>query len=277
MLGHRAIWHDGWMAVTYHDRGVPFSEDQWELYDIASDFSQKYNLAEKYPQKVKELEEIWMQEAKKYAVLPLDDNPIRKGYQGLLEGRTVFTFYPGMAHLPSSAAPSLTLSSYSITIPIFRLTKGEEGVLIAHGNHSSGYTLYIKDSYLIYEYNYVGTVYKVQSLVEVPIGLSIIRFEFRRQMFTKGIGIMYINNQLVGAVDMARTLPFVISVEGLDIGRDRLTPVSRNYPIPEFPFTGQIKQVDIILLDENVPIKPWPHQDKEPIYINLNGKLMLLN
>ncbi|HEY2420004.1 MAG TPA: sulfatase-like hydrolase/transferase, partial [Neobacillus sp.] len=276
MLGHRAIWHDGWMAVTYHDRGVPFSEDQWELYDIASDFSQKYNLAEKYPQKVKELEEIWMQEAKKYAVFPLDDNPIRKGFQGLQDGKTVFTFYPGMAHLPSSAAPSLTLSSYSITIPIFRLTQDEEGVLIAHGNHSSGYTLYIKENYLIYEYNYVGTVYQVQSSVEVPVGLSTIRFEFKRKIFTQGNGMLYINNQLSGIVKLARTLPFVISVEGLDIGRDRLTPVSRNYPIPEFPFTGQIKQVDIILLDEKALIKQRPYQDKEPIYINLNGKRMLL-
>ncbi len=71
MLGNRAIWHDGWMAVTYHERGIPFSEDKWELYHINNDFSQKYNLAEKYPEKVKYLDELWMQEAIKYDVLPI--------------------------------------------------------------------------------------------------------------------------------------------------------------------------------------------------------------
>ncbi|WP_416827950.1 arylsulfatase [Ectobacillus polymachus] len=276
MLGNRAIWHDGWMAVTNHERGTPFSEDKWELYDITHDFSQKYNLAEEYPEKVKELQEIWMQEARKYNVLPLHDMPVRKGYQGLQEGRTLFTYYPGMAHLPSSASPSITLSSYSITIPIFRLNHGEEGVLLAHGDHSSGYTLYIKDNYLIYEYNYVGTVYSVQSSIEVPVGFSTIHFAFKRKMFTRGIGMIYINNQLVGTVDMERTLPFVISVEGLDIGCDRLTPVSPNYPVPEFPFTGQIKQVDIELLEEHAKIMSFCCEHEEPIYMNLNGNIFLL-
>ncbi len=201
--------------------------------------------------------------------------PFRKGYQGLQEGRTIFTYYPGMAHLPTSAAPRITMTSYSITVPIFRVTPEEEGVLIAHGSHSSGYTLYIKDNYLIYEYNYVGTVYRVQSSIEVPVGFSTIRFEFKNR-FIQGSGMIYINNQLVGTVYMARTLPFVISVEGLDIGRDRLTPVSPNYPVPEFPFTGQIKQVDIALLDEHNKTHPVYDEDKEPIYINLNGTIILL-
>jgi arylsulfatase len=180
-----------------------------------------------------------------------------------------------MAHLPTSAAPRITMTSYSITVPIFRVNPEEEGVLIAHGSHSSGYSLYIKDNYLIYEYNYVGTVYRVRSSVEVPVGFSTIRFEFKNR-FIKGSGMIYINNQLVGTVDMARTLPFVISVEGLDIGRDRLTPVSPNYPVPEFPFTGQIKQVDITLLNEHDKINPFYYVDKEPIYINLNGTIILL-
>ena len=123
----------------------------------------------------------------KVRCLPLDDRPFRKGYQGLQEGRTHFTYYPGMAHLPSTAAPPLTMSSYSITIPIFRLSHEEEGVLIAHGNHSSGYTLYIKDHYLMYEYNSVGKVYKLRSSIEVPIGFSTICFEFTRKLFSGGM------------------------------------------------------------------------------------------
>ncbi len=271
MLGNRAIWHNGWMAVTNHEQGTPFSEDRWELYHVNHDFSQKYNLADQYPNKVNELEEIWRQEAIKYGVLPLDDRQFRKGYQGLQEGRTHFTYYPGMAHLPSTAAPPLTMSSYSITIPIFRLSHEEEGVLIAHGNHSSGYTLYIKDHYLMYEYNFVGIVYKLRSSIEVPIGFSTIRFEFTRKLFSGGMGCLYMDHQLVGTVEMAKTLPFVISVEGLDIGRDRLTPVSPNYPVPEFPFTGQIKYAEIKLLKEERTTKSYA-----PIYINVNGRIKYL-
>ncbi|KMY56308.1 arylsulfatase [Bacillus sp. FJAT-27231] len=275
MLGNRAIWHDGWMAVTYHEKGVPFHEDKWELYYINEDFSQKYNLAERYPEKVKEMEERWVEEAEKYNVLPLDDRMFHKGYQGLQEGRTLFTYYPGMAHLPSGAAPRMTLTSYSITIPILRLNTTEEGVLIAYGSHSSGYTLYIKDNYLIYEYNYVGTVYKVRSSIEVPIGFSVIRFEFKRKKLIQGIGKLYINNELAGIVHLERTLPFVLSIEGLDIGRDRLTPVSPHYPVPEFPFTGQIKQVDIELLDAPVKSQSSHCGGKQPIYIQLNGSIIL--
>jgi arylsulfatase len=269
MLGHRAIWQDGWVAVTYHERGVPFHEDQWELYNVNQDFSQKNNLAEKYPEKLQELQEIWWQEAKKYGVLPLNDSPYRKGYEGLQEGRTTFIFYPGMAHLPTSAAPKVTLSSYSMTIPIFRADRTEEGVLIAHGNHSSGYTLYIKDNYLFYEYNYVGTIYQIQSSVEVPVGYSTIRFDFKKEKFIQGTGILSINGQQVGTIFMPRTLPFVISVEGMDIGRDRLTSVSANYSVPEFPFSGQLEKV-IIELHDNRP------DSKNPIYININGRIIII-
>ncbi|MFJ5714061.1 sulfatase-like hydrolase/transferase [Neobacillus sp. NPDC093127] len=276
MVGHRAIWHDGWVAVTYHETGIPFNEDEWELYNVTEDFSQKYNLAAKYPRKLTELQAIWWQEATKYGVLPLDDNPFRKGYEGLQEGRTIFIFYPGMAHLPSTAAPKVTLSSYSITVPIFRSNRKEEGVLIAHGNHSSGYTFYIKDNYLFYEYNYVGTVYKIQSNVEVPVGYSTIRFEFIRKIFSEGTGKLYIDGQQVGTLYMPRTLPFVISVEGMDIGRDQLTSVSPNYPVPEYPFSGHIERVIIELDDDQEYSKFLKKEKREPIYININGTIIFL-
>lgn len=276
MLGHRAIWQEGWVAVTYHEPGVPFDEDHWELYDVNQDFSQKYNVAEKYPGKLKELQEIWWQEAKKYGVLPLDDNPFRKGYNGLQEGRTTFIFYPGMAHLPTSAAPNVTRSSYSITVPIFRANRTAEGVLIAHGNHSSGYTLYIKDNHLFYEYNYVGTFYKVQSSVEVPVGYSTIKFEFKREMLIQGTGILSINGQQVGTLYMPRTLPFVISVEGVDIGRDRLSSVSPNYPVPEFPFSGQIERVVIELHSDQEDSRVFKKKERDFISININGTMIYL-
>lgn len=269
MLGNRAIWHDGWAAVTYHQKGVSFNRDQWELYHVDEDFSQKFNLAEKYPEKLKEMQALWWQEAKKYGVLPLDDQLIKKGYEGLQEGRTTFIFYPGMAHLPTSAAPKINLTSYSITIPIFRFNRKAEGVLLAHGNYSSGYTLYIKDNLLFYEYNYIGTVYKMKSSLMVPEGFSVIRYEFGREHLTEGTGKFFINGQLSGTLFMPKTLPLVISVEGMDIGRDRLTPVSSNYPVQEFPFSGIIEKV-VIQINEN------PFLKRDSVRIHINGKTVYL-
>jgi hypothetical protein len=275
MLGQRAIWQDGWVAVTHHEIGIPFNEDNWELYDVNQDFSQKYDVAQKYPGILKELQELWWMEAKKYNVLPLDDRLYPKGYQGLQEGRTSFVFFPGMAHLPTSAAPRITLASYSITVPIFRLNRDEDGVLLAHGNFSSGYTLYIKNNYLIYEYNYIGTVYRIQSSVEVAVGYSTIRFEFTNKLLVQGTGRLYMNGQQVGEVFMPRTLPFIISVEGLDIGMDRLAPVSSNYPRPEFAFSGKIEKVVIEIQDELAKSNFSHHLDKDSIIINLNGNMLL--
>lgn len=269
MLGNRAIWQDGWVAVTNHQTGVPFDQDQWELYHVNEDFSQKFNLAEKYPRKLEELQALWWEEAVKYGVLPMDDQPFRKGYEGLQEGRTTFIFYPGMAHLPSMAAPKINLSSYSITVPIFRSSRTAEGVLIAHGSHSSGYAIYIKDNFLFYEYNYVGTIYKIQSFLEVPTGDSTIQFQFERKMLIQGTGKLSINGQLVGTVYMPRTLPFIISFEGLDIGRDRFTPVSTNYPSPEYPFSGQIEKAVIEIYEE-------PIFKTDSIRISINGTTLYL-
>ena len=181
-----------------------------------------------------------------------------------------------MAHLPTTAAPKITLTSYSITIPIFRSNPAEEGVLIAHGNFSSGYALYIKDNALFYEYNSVGTIYKIQSSVPVPIGASTIRFEFKKVIFTQGIGKLSINDQQVGTLYMPRTLPFVLSVEGLDIGKDGLTPVSTNYPVPEFPFSGQIEKVIIELYDDQQNILFFEKKKRDSICIILNGTILYL-
>ncbi|MED1202770.1 arylsulfatase [Heyndrickxia acidicola] len=272
MLGHRAIWEDGWVAVTYHERGVPFAEDHWELYHVNQDFSQNDNLAEKFPKKLKELQLKWWEEAEKYNVLPLNDNPYTNRFDGLQEGRTMFTFYPGMAHLPTTAAPSINHSSYSITISIFRSDPSEEGVLLAHGSHSSGYTFYIKDNYLIYEYNYAGTVYKIQSSIQMPIGFSIVRFDFKAEGFIRGTGKLSINEDEAGALYMDPTLPFMISSEGLDIGRDRLTAVSANYPVKEFPFSGHIFKAVIELYDAQVKRKILKKRKRDSIHIRINGK-----
>jgi arylsulfatase len=109
----------------------------------------------------------------------------------------------------------------------------------------------------------------MKSSFKVPDGYSIIRFEFKREGITKGTGKLFIDGQWAGSLFMPRTLPFVLSVEGLDIGRDRLTPVSSNYPLPGFPFSGQIEKV-VIKIHEN------PFFKRDSICININGKTVYL-
>lgn len=122
----------------------------------------------------------------------------------------------------------------------------------------------------------LALLYKIQSSVEVPVGHSTIRFEFKREMILQGTGKLYIDGQLVGTLYMPRTLPFVISVEGLDIGRDRLTAVSPNYPLPEFPFGGRIEKAVIELHDDYEYSKFFKKEKRDPIYINIDGSISYL-
>ncbi|WP_179194830.1 arylsulfatase [Bacillus sp. EAC] len=253
MAGQRAIWHDGWKAISFHTKGTPFEEDQWCLFNINKDFSQSDDLAAMYPEKLKELQDIWFEEVKEYNALPMIDQTIELfayiSPDDKVRSRTEFTFFPGMSH--SLASPPILNRSYEISVPIDRPSKDCEGVLIAQGNQYSGYTMYIQNNRLFYEYNYVGTVYKIESNLEVPIGISTVHFEFSKSGLLKGIGKLFIDNHQVGEVEMPKTLPFLISTEGLDIGRDAYLPVSKNYAdLEDFAFTGKIQKVEFKLQND---------------------------
>lgn len=253
MGGQRAIWHDGWKATTLHMKNMPFEDDRWELYNTDEDFSQTINLAEKFPEKLNELKEIWFAEAKKFDALPMIDKTIELFSNVFPDDnvryRTEFTYYPKMGH--TNAMPSILNRSYKITVPIDCPSKDSKGVLIAHGNKNSGYTMYIQNSRLYYEYNFVGTVYKIESNLEIPVGKSTVRYEFSKTGQYQGKGSLFINDQHVGEVDMPRTLPFVISMDGLSVGRDAYLPVSKNYAdIGDFAFTGNIQKIDFVLQND---------------------------
>ncbi|WP_179887056.1 arylsulfatase [Bacillus sp. AFS088145] len=246
MAGQRAIWHDGWKAISFHTKGTPFEEDQWSLFNINKDFSQSNDLAAIYPEKLKELQDIWLNEVMEFNALPLLDQTIELfayiSPDDKVRSRTEFTFFPGMSH--SLASPPILNRSYSITVPIDCPSDDCEGVLIAQGNQYSGYTIYIQNNRLFYEYNYVGTVYKIESDLEIPVGKSTLHFEFSKTGPLQGKGRLFIDDHQVGEVDMPRTLPFLISIEGLDIGRDAYLPVSKNYAdLGDFAFTGTIQKV----------------------------------
>ena len=169
MFGNRGIYHDGWTAVTRHsipwDAGeaLPkFTQDKWELYNTNDDFSESQDLASKYPAKLKQLQQLFLVEAAKYNVLPLDDrrierfNPVLAGRPSLMWGRTALTLYPGMSALMENATLDIKNRSHTVTAEIEVPQGGGDGVIIAQGGRFGGWTLYMKGGKLKYCYNWLN-------------------------------------------------------------------------------------------------------------------------
>jgi hypothetical protein len=247
MLGHRAIWHDGWKAVAYHERDSDFEKDQWELYNLTQDISESHNLAAEMPGKLAEMQQRWWTEAGKYNVLPLDDRQGRSVMPGSIRDRKVFTYYPDL-HLLSGIAPPINGRSHRITADVERADNRAEGVLMAHGNVGGGYTLYVKDNRLIYEYNFVGQAhYFVTSTMDVPTGASSLSVEFTMDGKDAARATLFINGAKAGEGAIPHLMLVTPAVEGADIGRDGMSPVSGAYKSREFPFTGKLHKVVVEL------------------------------
>ncbi|WP_282942514.1 arylsulfatase [Paenibacillus sp. RC67] len=258
MMGNRAIIHNGWKAVTNHERGVAFEDDVWELYDLSSDYNEVNNLSAVYPNRLQELIELWWGEAEQHDVLPLRN----AGWQDLAKhnpesvtARNKFTYYGGVAIIGSAAAPPTVNRSYSITAHIERPDDSCDGVLVAMGNYDGGYTLYIRNNRLHFEYNHMRTLYAMISDCEVPSGDLEIRFVFTKQpLSTAGTGSLYINGKLVGERKFPKTYKYKISRKGLSIGRDALPTVTEMYlEEGEYPYRGTIRKVVYELGDDKDP------------------------
>ena len=166
MLGSRALYHDGWKSVVFHptpfiaydgtDVSKPFDEDIWELYRVADDFSEVDDLAEKEPEQLERMKELWWEEAAKYQVLPLNNEPVK--FADRRWRRERYELYPGIGPLPEAIAPNLRNRGFTMTAALTVPADGPvDGVIVAHGSHSGGYALYLKDRRLHFAYNFVGT------------------------------------------------------------------------------------------------------------------------
>lgn len=258
MFGHRGLWHNGWKAVAFHQRGTPYESDQWELYHLDADWSECRNLAAERPEKLAEMVERFWVEASKYGVLPLDDRGFavraRVPRPGSPRARRRFTYLPGMAHLPMAATPPTMNRAHSITAHLAQPLGQSEGVLVALGGVSSGYVLYVRDGHLHYEYNYVGERYVIRSAGPVPADATVLRFVFDKTGDRAGVGRLFVGAHPVGATVFPRVLPHFHGWHGLDIGRDSLSPVSPHYD-GEFAFTGTLEKVVFDLAEsEDVPL-----------------------
>ncbi len=266
MFGHRGIWMDGWKAVAYHAPGTPFDNDQWELYQLERDFSENHDLAAAEPARLAKMIALWWQEAEQNQVLPLDDRfgPRFAENAARVQGpRKRFVFHRGMGHLPTDVAPDVRSRSYRIEADVrLDLVNGavSEGVLIAHGDMTSGYSLYVKDGHLVHDLNVGGHHAVLVSAGKLSAGNHKLGVVVKRapprpasEVLPPAAAIKM--GPIPGAASIALTIDgepdstldtpmgfaTLISWSGLDIGRDRGSPVG-DYPAP-FAFTGLLRKV----------------------------------
>ncbi len=191
-IGNRGVYKDGWYALTTHTlpwekgpRAPSFDQDKWELYNTKDDFSCAIDLAAKYPDKLKEMQAAFMEEAVKHNVLPLDDrtyerfNPVLAGRPDIMAGRTSLTVYPGMNGMRENAFINVKNHSHSIIAEVEVPKTGAAGVIIAQGGTHAGWSLYVKDDKPKFAYNYLGSVTTIASTERLPAGRVDRQLRFR--------------------------------------------------------------------------------------------------
>jgi len=261
MFGHRGIWVDGWKAVAFHQPGTSFDDDQWELYHLDQDFNELHDVAGSEPTKLAELVERWWEQAQAHKVLPLDDRFAERFAENAERhrgDRTHYTFWHGMGHVPSEVAPDLRSRSYTIEAHVEIPAGGAEGVLIAHGDATCGYSLFLRDGKLVHDLNVGGEHTLVESNRPVPVGTAVLGFQMRRSITggptPTGTGTLLINGEPAGSFKTERIFWLMISWSGLDIGLDRGTTVSDYDRSGRFigpaKFTGRLIKVTVDLDDD---------------------------
>jgi len=260
MFGNRAIWVDGWKAVTLHAKRMPwdvnvvlpFDQDEWELYQVSEDFSEATNVADKYPAKLEELKQIFDDEAWKYNVYPLYDDMIRRlgAQQDRLFGdRKEFIYYaPGAVRIAEKSSAPVKNRSHKIETTI-DLKGDEEGVIAAVGGMTGGYTMFIQGNRLFFDYNFLDGVYYTMSSRSLPEGPTDLKYNFIKTGEFAGTGELYVNGEKVDEIEMPQMHIATYSLaETFDIGRDTGTQVSKLYKDP-FIFNGDLDKVVITLTD----------------------------
>jgi arylsulfatase len=274
MLGNRAIYQDGWVAATTPLR-LPwvFSTNtdpdafQWELYRVSEDFSEAENLAARNPAKLKELQDIFDREAKKYNVYPLDaslaDRLDPASRPNLTRGREVFTYYPGMIRIPEATAPNVRNKSYSVTAEVEIPESGASGVLATQGGRFGGWGLLVLDGKPMFAHafsNQEQHKYRVAAHQKLTPGKHTVRFDFQYDgggIGKGGTGTLLVDGQQVAQGRIERTIRFRFSLdETFDVGEDTGTPVIEDYAAQmPFKFTGALAKLTIDLAPQTLSAK----------------------
>ncbi len=263
MFGNRGIYHQGWSAVTKHRTPwvmvggeVPaFDDDVWELYDGAADYTQAHDLVRERSGLLAKLQRLWLIEATKYNVLPMDDRLLERavpeltGRPTLIRGNSQL-FFPGMGRLSENCVVNIKNKSFSITAEIVAPDDGPEGVIIAQGGRFGGWSVYAKDGKATFAYNLLGiNEFATSADRPIPAGTHQVRMEFSYDGggLAKGgdVTLFYDGNQ-VGAGRVGATQPMIFSAdETTDIGYESGTTVSSDYTAHTSRFTGKINWIQL--------------------------------
>ena len=263
LRGKRAIYKDGWKAAVFHETGKDFADDVWELYNLQEDFNERNDLAAKHPEKLKELQDIFDTEAKKYNVYPLIDASQVKGSAGRARSvyglRDKIVLYPGVDQLMTYSGPQFQAQSFSITADVDLRSKNDQGVLFSTGSEFDGLSLFIKDGKFQVAHNTGTIVRHLESSQPLGNGRLQLKFELnyiappkkengneRKVDEPAGSESIYINGVKVGERNILASeakYPGAYK-DGIDVGADLNSAVSDRYKVP-FAFTGKLNTVAI--------------------------------
>jgi hypothetical protein len=262
MFGNRGIYHKGWSAVTKHrtpwvvgGEQVAFDDDVWELYDGSTDPSQAHDLAAEMPDKLHELQRLWLIEATRYNVLPMDDRTAER-FNAEIAGRPELIksdhqlLYGGMERLTESSLVNVKNKSFTVTAEIDSADGPVEGVILAQGGSFGGWSLYTRHGRAKFAYNLCALeIAQVEAERPLPPGEHQVRMEFEYDGGGLGKGgtvSLYYDGDNVGEGRVEHTLPFLFSAdETADVGVDTGTPVAPDYESPDGTFTGDIHWVQV--------------------------------
>jgi arylsulfatase len=267
MFGNRGIYHKGWTAVTRHktpwllvgEKTPAFDDDVWELYDTNKDWSQANDLSKQMPDKLHQLQRLWLIEATRYNVLPLDDrvaerlNPDLAGRPVLIRGQRQILF-GGMGRLSENSVISIKNKSHSVTAELVVPKTNAEGVIIAQGGNIGGWALYVKGGKLKYCYNLLGIKYfYIEAGTPLPAGDHQARLEFKYDgggLGKGGTASLYVDGDKVGEGRVDATAGMIFAADdGCDVGVDTGSPVSQDYGPRGNEFTGRVKGVEITIAE----------------------------
>jgi arylsulfatase len=262
MFCNRGIYHEGWAAVTRHS--IPWvmaelpdlADDVWELYG-PGDWSQRHDLAAEQPERLAELQALWLEEARKYNVLPLDDRRVERfnsdiaGRPTLIHG-TSQVLFGGMGRLTENVLLNIKNKSHAVTAEIVVPAGGADGVVFAQGGEFGGWSLYLKEGVPTYCYNLFGLQrFKVAAASPVAAGTHQVRMEFAYDgagLAKGGTVTLFVDGEPAGEGRVEATQPMAFSAdETADVGRDTASPVSDDYRGESSVFTGVVRWVQIDL------------------------------
>jgi arylsulfatase A-like enzyme len=261
IFGNRAIYHEGWVAATVHKapwEAAPrraLADDIWELYNVDEDFSETNDLAKSNPAKLKELQAVFMTEAEKYRVLPIDDrslerfDPAMAGRPDLMAGRKTLTVYEGMTGMMENAFINIKNQSFTVTADVEIPSGTANGVILAQGGKFGGWSVYAKDGHPAFTYNHVGLREYTTTASEQVAGKATITVDFAYDGNGRGKGgtvTISINGKQVGSGRVDNTNANIFSADdAADVGIDEGTNVSSAYRQHDNRFTGRIEKVKI--------------------------------